>query len=357
MMISSNIKSKIVDYYPVRIKNGIFGVEIEGEFQDRPLLINNREWTTKNDSSLRGYAAEYVFKKPLDNISKPLRYIEKAIKDGPKVEESIRTSVHVHLNVQQENPFDIHRFMTVYWLCENSLLKFCEDHRQSNLFCLPVRKAETPVRMMKKDYEDNYYNLHGCQTDAVRYAGCNLASINKFGSLEFRALEGTFDSNRINMWAQNFKWLYNKSKSYKHPADVMDRCFQMDGEDFIKANFHPSMYEQLRGFNHNELVSDNIPIVIDYAYDNDWDKVVTYMEEMEEKPPNKTKEVKRPRLEHAGWTFTNASTDTGTIAWNNGNVTLQPVPEERPMTAQEIEERDRLAREEINRMLNTRRQE
>src|SRR5690606_7279420 len=79
---------------------GMFGIEIEVEGARFPIVP---AWEKKTDGSLRGESAEYVLSHPLDKepAVEALNALAKAFAENKTVRNySYRTSVHVHVNVQ-----------------------------------------------------------------------------------------------------------------------------------------------------------------------------------------------------------------------------------------------------------------
>lgn len=120
---------------------GRFGIEIEVEGQNLPPAIPYFKRVA--DHSLRGESAEYVFDKPL-NLDQVHKAMDAFIfyMNGVKVDDSDRTSVHVHLNVQQWTVKRVFTFFMLYAMFEEFLVKFCGESRENNLFCLRLKDAE-----------------------------------------------------------------------------------------------------------------------------------------------------------------------------------------------------------------------
>src|SRR5690349_22399742 len=142
----------------VKETKGDIGIEIEVEGNKFPKHAYEgydavdperipKQWDYHRDGSLRGEDnAEYVLKKPLkfSEVPKAINDLWQMFSDyGTVLDVSNRTSVHVHLNVQD---FYINRlcsFAAMYLSVEDILTGWCGDHRVGNLFCL--RAKDTPA--------------------------------------------------------------------------------------------------------------------------------------------------------------------------------------------------------------------
>ena len=130
-----------------REKQGLIGIEIECEGTNLPhnAFPTPAPWAPHQDGSLRGEACEFVLAEPRQHstIRNDLgilsRYLAKAT-----LKFSNRTSVHVHINVQQLTLVQLYNLICLYAIFEDALVKFSGDaDRDGNLFCLKLRTLKT----------------------------------------------------------------------------------------------------------------------------------------------------------------------------------------------------------------------
>ena len=116
----------IAEYFPTGIvQNGEVGLEIEVE-GSRLVNVLGSYWAVHQDGSLRpnngGEALEYVLQKPTarDNVYKFLVYLEKKLQaNNAIINPSPRTSVHVHLNAQDQTILGVYNNIVLYLLLNN----------------------------------------------------------------------------------------------------------------------------------------------------------------------------------------------------------------------------------------------
>ena len=213
---------------------GEIGIEIEVEGNKFPKSdgyqnasgdekLIPRQWSFTKDGSLRGQDnAEYVLTKPIqfDEVERAVADLWKMFADyGSILDDSNRTSVHVHLNVQNFYLNRLCSFVAMYFAVEELLTAWCGDHRVGNLFCLRGKDAPAIIRRLKEFFQED-----GCGVEfssGMHYAGLNAGAIHKFGSVEIRALRGVNDPKVILDWVSILRRLYTISEEFKDPRDVV----------------------------------------------------------------------------------------------------------------------------------------
>lgn len=255
---------------------GDIGLEIECEGnvfkkQDLP-----SPWTYHKDNSLRGVDnAEYVLGKPIKFSAVP-----KAIDDlwtmfhatGTILDESNRTSVHVHLNAQKWHMNRLTAFLGLYFSVEELLTEWCGDHRVGNLFCLRARDATAIITQVKKFIRgDGSYQLQ----DHLHYAGLNLNALSKFGSLEIRTMRGVNDPQTILDWVSILQRIYELSGDYKNPAEIPGLLSGGGVNNFLEIVLGDRLTLVKSGLDWSQekieqSVYDGIRLAQDLCYCRDW---------------------------------------------------------------------------------------
>ena len=201
---------------------GTYGIEVEVEGKNLPMgtltAFNNNGWKITKDGSLRGEEnAEYVFKGPafIDDANKRIDWLWEKFKTAETIiDDSNRTSVHVHVNCQD---FYLDRLASfgIFWFCfEDVLAEFCGDHRVGNLFCL--RASDAPniitefIRVIRQGPDTRIH-------DRYHYAGWNIEALQKFGSIEIRTLRGTPDKETLKFWLAVIDKVYKASERFQDP--------------------------------------------------------------------------------------------------------------------------------------------
>lgn len=182
-------------------KAGMFGVEIEVEGRGLPNEENiPKGWIIdRGEGSLRDGGLEYVFKKPLnfdESIDKIKQLIKKFEDVGCVPQFGPRTSVHVHVNVQELDKDQALLMYTLSVMLEPLLSRMCGDLREGNNFCLRGIDAEVVFERVGKCIKGNFPVIG----ENERYGFTNIESLYSFGSIEYRGMCGTLDLKLLKDW-------------------------------------------------------------------------------------------------------------------------------------------------------------
>lgn len=332
--------NKFFDNFPnVRQTNGEVGIEIEVEGRNLPHQLRYH-WRVEGDGSLRGdESAEYVLKHPVprDKVDKVLSYWKKVLGEaGSRIDNSERTSVHVHINVQEMTFTQITNFALLYMIMEEALVKFCGPTREGNLFCLRAKDAEYLVNQITNIIRTGNYRY--LQSNDLRYASINFVALTKYGSLEFRAMRGTDDIELISNWVSILLKLKDIALKYKRPSDIVSNFSMMGGERWMQETLG-DLFPLVKCDDLDIILQDGVRCVQDIAYADTMKKV--------KQARNKKPIYARPDGEivvDEGFNMEPIVHGRGFYA--NNVIARAPHPE--PQALQRMEE---LQHEEINRML------
>ena len=315
-------------------KQGDLGLEFECEGRDPLPMPHNATWTTHEEGSLRGFGMEYVTNGPInmDQVYKEVEGLVKHVKKEARVlEDSPRTSWHIHKNVGFYVPNQLHTAICAYWLLEPILMKYCGPDRERNMYCLQLKHAEGVAMAVKEDYHKKR-PFAELLNDQIRYGGQNVNAIPKYCSLEYRGMRGTYDPDVVYTWANVINTVHERSKGYANPQVLMDRFFIMTPEqfvdsllpeDFIKKHVYPLP-------NWKDLLDENMGVVSGLAYYHDWDAWQYSRAEYFKKNPVKEKKTKIPTFDDvlaARQTVLRNDIPTGTITVMDDPWAPTPAPQ------------------------------
>lgn len=261
---------------------GDVGIEIEIEGSNLPRDEEHipKGWYYKPDGSLRGLeSGEYVLTTPVkfkevDGMLDKLWAMFK--KWQTQMDDSNRTSVHVHLNCQKFYLNRLTSFMALYFIFEEMLTAWCGEHRVGNLFCLRAKDAPGIVSQLKRFItSDGSIHLH----DNLHYAGLNAHALTQFGSLEVRSLRGCHDPQTIKEWVGMLQRLYELSAEFEDPR----RIIEMFSELGPLAYFDQILGSQAKVLRRDVSYTDQqvrqamfhgVRLAQDLCYCRDWTKYV-----------------------------------------------------------------------------------
>lgn len=223
----------VLELFKLRKRAGEIGIEIECEGMDLPPVP--LYWDVTHDGSLRGTSIEYVLKNPAKRkeISKVLNFLKKTWEEqGARIVDSERTSVHIHVNVQEMEMREMISFYCVYNILEELLVKFCGKGRDGNLFCLTSSDANFALDMLCEiTQKQEWFKL---KDRNFRYGAVNFNSVPKFGSLEFRTMRGTSDIALIKRWIAMLLKIKDFSAQFGQPVHIIEHLSAKGGCHFVE---------------------------------------------------------------------------------------------------------------------------
>lgn len=228
--------------------NGEVGIEVEVEGNNLPTRIGaGGIWKATKDNSLRGESMEYIFNdpRPRDVVDKYVDALFKVFEGtGAVLNESHRTSVHVHLNVSDLRVYDVCNIFTLYSIIEDFLIPFCGPQRKGNLFCLRMKDAQYVIDKFKKMLLcGSFYRLAG---DDIRYAGLNLDACRKYGSVEFRAMRGLTTPGPIKQWVSILLEIKDAAvNNFRSPREMVEQVSMLGAEGFLRSIFSEDNFNTL----------------------------------------------------------------------------------------------------------------
>lgn len=219
----------IAELCGVRLHLGLqFGVEIEMEGRG---LVNDLDgWEAHADGSLRN-GIEYVFngpKKLVKSIALVQGLYHSWEEQKARLEPSYRCSTHVHVNVSDWNVKEVQAAVFAYHLLEDMFLSRIHQDRKDNRFAVSGR--------FSKELERNplWEGMpQSVREEEFKYSSLNTATLNKYGTLEFRSLHASKDSAIIVDWLHTLNNFMTNVKEMGSVANVVN-AFNNDRSAFAK---------------------------------------------------------------------------------------------------------------------------
>ena len=234
------------------------------------------QWQYTHDGSLRGDDnAEYILAKPLNfnEVSDALMDLWRMFDEfGSVLDESNRTSVHVHLNAQDWHLNRIASFLGLYFSVEEILVNWCGDHRAGNLFCLRAKDAPAIVNRARKFIKTGDLSVFD---EGQHYAGVNLEALKKKGSIEIRSMRGATHYAPIVTWVSVLERIYNLSGEFDDPRLVVSQFSGGGALNYLKFVLGENYDEILSGVDMHpgEVVrslTEGIRFAQNVCYCRDW---------------------------------------------------------------------------------------
>lgn len=194
-------------------------------------------WVDHEDNSLKDQGREFVFREPLfgrDLVSAIEEFVTVAHKHKFKI--SARTGLHVHLDVRNLTMEQVGSLCFAYAILERPLFRFAGIGRAENHFCVPWFAAPSNLRhlypLIKTD--SPVHRVRNAVDMQTKYSALNLLPIAKYGSVEFRHLETTFDFEFIMQWINILMRLKEFANKHDGSPDVVPRVFSAGPLNFAR---------------------------------------------------------------------------------------------------------------------------
>lgn len=245
-----SLKTTILELFGLRgnpHKNRI-GLEIEVEGSGIP----NPEWSSRYwkivpEGSLRnGHEFVTGAQCTIGNLPTYLEDLSLGLK-GAKIDFSIRTSTHLHVNVAHFTLEEVYAVISAFYLIEDTLVRAQGKPRMGNLFCLRSKDAEGIFEILINQIEGG---SHLTIENNLRYGALNLNALGKFGSVEFRFMKAMTDTKLLRLWTENLHNLVHRAKElgsvrevvfqYKRAKSLRDFYALFFTDDMLKI-LHPYM--------------------------------------------------------------------------------------------------------------------
>lgn len=261
----------------VEVEGNMFPKNSEFDEDDESELIPS-QWFYTHDGSLRGEDnAEYVLREPLSfsEVPKALDDLWQMFKDyGSVLDDSHRTSVHVHLNAQGWFLNRVAAFAGLYFSVEEILTAWCGDTRVGNLFCLRAKDAPAIIGKLRQFIKTGEFSVFD---EGLHYAAFNAHSLTNKGSIEIRTMRGVNDPEIIKTWVEVLQHIYELSAQYPDPRRVCENFSGYGYEYYVKQVIGPHWERIIQESNmtteevRNSLYA-GIRMAQNICYSRDWSK-------------------------------------------------------------------------------------
>lgn len=255
------------------------GVELELEGRNVALEdVATPRWKRHAEPSLRGESMEYTLAGPqeVEETKKLVNDLfDKFRKHGVVLNNSHRTSTHVHLNFSDKPLKKMVNFFCLFTMFEELLQYYSGEDRKGNLFCLSTREGEGIVYHLAEGLRAG--NMHIFAGDRFKYGACNLSSLFKFGTVEVRTMRGADTAEQVNNWLDILNDMYQYALKMESPVDLVQDLSHVGADALLRKVFSPkSVRELLRTFpairtlHHSLMDGARIIQVLAYEFDGDF---------------------------------------------------------------------------------------
>lgn len=212
----SNIAERfdLKDWFKLDGKPAFFaGIECEIESVKPDQSFPN--FTATHDGSLRNDGIEFISNPlPRETLLAAFRNLHTTIEYYESEDAfSPRTSTHVHINCRSLSETQARDLILFYALFEEFFFTLVDKDRRANIHCVPLTETFLP-QIYKYDLRKYINNWH-------KYTALNILPLTKFGTIEFRHLQGTSDSVLLDEWVTTLENLWKLCQRDTITADSL----------------------------------------------------------------------------------------------------------------------------------------
>lgn len=170
------------------------GIEVEVENHAVKTHPDSGVWSNEPDGSLRNNGTEYITRPIAASFaSLALQELLGQCLDEKECCFGPRTSIHIHVNMQDVAPNIVEDIILLYSVFEKLFFRFTGRGRIKNIYCVPLIDTECLNSMLTKE-------LNATRGGWSKYSALNLLPIAEYGTIEFRHMHGTFDMKKVSIW-------------------------------------------------------------------------------------------------------------------------------------------------------------
>lgn len=208
---------QVTDRDPLR--GLLFGLEIEIEgsgLEEHASKMPRANWIVESDGSLRN-GLEFKLRNPetyescLSRVQEYQDFLSNADANATP-----RTSVHIHVNVQDLTNEQLKSFIWLSIAMEPVIMKFCTELRNHNGYCAPVHKTTNLVTQWREfvtslgNRDKTFRSVRGF----TKYAAIGGFRLRDLGTIEFRMFPGCTYAPKIIWYMDILRAIYDCAMQY-----------------------------------------------------------------------------------------------------------------------------------------------
>ena len=195
------------------VSNPHFTAGIECEIEDLSSICASIScggyWKIEEDGSLRNEGREFISppssKSCVVEEFTALHSLLMYKSEDKKARFHPRTSTHVHVNCLFLEEEQVKTIIMWYALFEPVFFLLVSPVRRNNIHCVGLDQT-----ILSENYKRPLKTLHKCWS---KYTALNILPLSKYGTLEFRHLQGTDDSILLENWLTVLENLWNLGRT------------------------------------------------------------------------------------------------------------------------------------------------
>lgn len=226
------------------------GLEIETENYEGTELIDPAYWVTHHDGSLRN-GVEWVTNGPMMG-SALTAALREFFSKNHSYETGPRTSIHIHINASDNISVEQLRcWLALVYIIEPAIFRWADENRKWCGYCAPLTDMSVSrfATVLAGTNRDAIINSISPAANNERYYGCNIASLSRHGTMEFRYFPCVHEEAPVVEWIQFIMEIKKEAIKWNSVPALMDAMGETNEEleRWIKEKFPLSHANLLPG--------------------------------------------------------------------------------------------------------------
>lgn len=267
--ISSLVGCRVVREMPVGevtrlpLRPDVFmGIEIEGEGydanEDGYSGMIEAGWRVVDDPSLRDSGVELVLREPLagEKLAYAVTSLFNQVRERNVVwDTSPRAGTHFHVNASDKTMGFVQAFTALAYCIDELIFAFAGEDRRWCSYCNSLNTLSPVVLrlfLVNREVGRHFGGWHNVWplSEADRYYGFNVASLDRFGTLELRYFPSPTSEKELWSWMDLCQTMYTIAERFaeeENPAQaVIDYAIEHTEAMLGELPMLPSMPESVR---------------------------------------------------------------------------------------------------------------
>ena len=231
---------------------GVVGITLDEPHQTQTVNYVTPKWQAVKDGSLRNSGAEFVsIPIPIGSVRAAVAELFSCFPSSKSWELSIRTGLHVHVDVRDFTLEQLRTLVMAYCLIEPALFNYVGSEREESVFCIPWYRAQQDCLTILGILDTKLLPQKCIQMirepPLSKYDAVNWCPISKFGTIEFRHSPSSLSAVDIAKWAEICESIV--SVAFKYSQAELLQAYLDDINSFpwriVNSSLRPPNYERL----------------------------------------------------------------------------------------------------------------
>lgn len=251
-LLGKPIHGETLDDPELPVPDAKLGIEVEIENWDG--WSGFELWSNHVDDSLRNNGQEFTTNGGL--VGADIRRAVTAFCEQANARNwdwnTPRAGIHIHLDITDLDfeGGELARLVANYIILEHVLFAFAGDYRRSVGYCESLEDSQGDFALLGKFLygKPDSRTVRSIVEEFSKYQAINLKPMAMYGTVEFRHLPTTFESDRLMTWINIILAIKRSAKQVIMGDSPLKALSQLGWEEYIRRLLGQDLFDMLRKF-------------------------------------------------------------------------------------------------------------